>query len=445
MAKTTPPDSSFEHLRRDVMDCLRAATAAVEPAALVSDFLAARPELLGGESRVSVAAVGKAAQAMMSGARRVLAERIHAGVVIAPEGTVETGTSEDLEVFGGGHPVPNEAGVRGAETIRQLASDLGEDDVLLCLISGGGSALMTLPEPGLSLADLRATTDALLRSGATIQQLNCVRKHLDQLKGGGLAVAAAPARIVALVLSDVVGDPLDVIASGPVSPDPTTFTDALQVLAERELEASLPVAVRSHLTCGARGERPENPKADDPAFARSEVHIIGSNRLAAAAALARAKELGYETLLLSTVLAGEAREAGQVLATMGLEMLRSGQPLAPPALLLAAGETTVTVRGNGRGGRNQELTLGAALALEDADENLVVASFGTDGIDGPTDAAGAIACGTTAQRARELGFDPVRSLHNNDSHPLFEALGDLIRTGPTGTNVLDLVLVMARP
>ncbi|MCG8458443.1 MAG: DUF4147 domain-containing protein, partial [Holophagales bacterium] len=274
---------------------------------------------------------------------------------------------------------------------------------------------------------------------------NCVRKHLDRLKGGGLAVAAAPARIVALVLSDVVGDPLDVIASGPVTPDPTTFADALQVVAERGLEGSLPGAVRNHLTCGGRGERPENPKAGHPAFARSEVHIIGSNRLAAGAALARAEELGYRTLLLSTVLTGEAREAGQVLAAMGLEMLRSDQPLPPPALLLAAGETTVTVCGKGRGGRNQELALGAALALEGADENLVVASFGTDGIDGPTDAAGAFACGTTAHRARELGFDPIRSLRDNDSHPLFEALGDLIRTGPTGTNVLDLMLVMARP
>ncbi len=427
------------------MDCLRAAITAVEPASLVAEFLASHPELLGPETRVAVAAVGKAAEAMVQGARQVLSGRLTHGVVIAPEGKTDSCLAGDFEIFQGGHPVPNEAGVAGATAIRRLATSLGGDEVLLCLISGGGSALMTLPDKELSLGDLQTASDTLLCTGVTIHELNCVRKHLDQLKGGRLAVAAAPARVVALVLSDVVGDPLEVIASGPVTPDPTTYADALTVLRNHELSRTIPEAVRSHLERGVRGELSETPKVGHPAFARTRVHIIGNNRLAAEAALAKAQRLGYRTLLLSTVLTGEAREVGRVLAALGLEVLRSDQPLPAPALLLAAGETTVTVRGSGRGGRNQEVALGAAFALDDAGENIVVASFGTDGIDGPTDAAGAFGWGSTIRRARALGLDPCESLAENDAYPLFEALGDLILTGPTGTNVMDLLLVLVRP
>jgi hydroxypyruvate reductase len=443
-------------LREDALACFRAAVAAVEPEGLVRRFLEGRPELVEAAGEVRVAGIGKAAAAMARGARAALGGRPVGGVLIVPEGSegeaprALTGWS----AFGGGHPVPNEAGVRGAREVLALAERLGPDDLLLCLVSGGGSALMTLPPDGVSLEDLRATTGALLRAGATIGELNCVRKHLDRLKGGRLARAAAPARVVALVLSDVVGDPLDVIASGPISPDLTTFADAVAVLERRgiwlaEGPAGVPAAVREHLERGRRGEADESPGPGDPAFEAAAAHVVGNNRLAAEAALAEARRRGYAPLLLSTVITGEAREVGRVLAALGAEVLRSGSPLSPPACLVAAGETTVTVTGAGRGGRNQEVALGAALALDEllggdpeAAGRVLVASAGTDGIDGPTDAAGAIATGDTLARAREQGLDARCTLADNDAYPFFLALGDLITTGPTGTNVMDVMLVL---
>jgi hydroxypyruvate reductase len=415
---------------------------AVEPQGLVEEALGDLGDEVSGASEIHLAAAGKAAAAMARGARQALGPRLSGGVVIVPKGG-EAGVPRGFEVYGGGHPVPDEEGVLGARAIHRLASDLGAGDLLLCLISGGGSALMTLPPEGVSLAEVRAATGSLLRSGAAIGELNGVRKHLDQLKGGRLARLAAPARVLALVLSDVVGDPLDVIASGPVSPDPSTFAEAVGVLRRRGVWDSAPPAVREHLTAGLEGAVAESPAAGDPCFERVEARIVGSNRLAAEAALAEAGRRGYGTLLLTTLLTGEAREVGRVLASVGLEVRRSGRPIAAPACLAAAGETTVTVAGAGRGGRNQEVALGAALALDGSD-GVVVASLGTDGVDGPTDAAGAFASGATVRRARERGLDPVRALAGNDAYPFFRGLGDLIVTGPTGTNVMDVAVVMVR-
>jgi len=426
-------------LRRDALACLEAAVAAVEPEALVRGFLQASLESIG-VGRVYLAAIGKAAPAMARGAVGVLGERLRGGIVIAPAGH-GVKLPGGLGVFGGGHPVPNREGMEGAHALRQLVRHLGDTDLLLCLISGGGSALMTLPPAAVDLAEVQTTTRALLRAGATIGELNGVRKHLDQLKGGRLAQAAAPAKVVALVLSDVVGDPLEVIASGPVSPDPTTFADAVEVFERRGLWRRLPESVRRHFEDGLGGTKAESPDASDPCFARVEAHILGNNRRAAEAALAAARERGYRTLLLTTTLEGEAREAGGFLAAVAREIRGSGQPLAPPACVLAAGETTVTVRGHGRGGRNQEVALGAALAL-DGLEGVLVAGFGTDGIDGPTDAAGAFATGETLERARACGLEAVQSLAENDSYRFFEALGDLIITGATGTNVMDLLVAV---
>lgn len=436
-------------LRRDALGCFRAAVAAVEPEGLVRRFLEVRPEVLEVPGSVRMVGVGKAAAAMAHGAVGVLGERLSGGVAIVPSGSRGV-VPEGVRVFAGGHPVPNAEGVGGSEEVLALAEALGRDDLLLCLVSGGGSALMTLPPEGVSLADVRATTDALLRAGATIQELNAVRKHLDRLKGGRLARAAAPARVLALVLSDVVGNPLDVIASGPVSPDPTTFEDAAAVLERHGLwNDRLPRAVREHLERGVAGRTDESPGPGDPAFARVETHVVGDNGVAAEAARAEAERRGYRTLLLSTLVSGEAREVGRVLAALGAEVLRSGRPLAPPACLVAAGETTVTVTGSGRGGRNQEVALGAAIALDellgDSSEGsrVLVVAAGTDGIDGPTDAAGALATGATVGRAREAGGDPRRALADNDAYPFFDSLGDLVVTGPTGTNVMDLMLVLA--
>jgi glycerate 2-kinase len=427
-------------LRDDALACFAAAIRAVEPEGLVAAFLAGHPELAAASGKIWLAGIGKAAAAMARGARRALGERLAGGVLIVPAGG-EGEAPAGFEVHGGGHPAPTAAGMAGADAIRRLAAAAGEGDLLLALISGGGSALMTLPPAGVSLAAVGETTGALLRAGASIGELNCVRKHLDRLKGGRLAREARPARVLALVLSDVVGDPLDVIASGPVSPDPTTFADAVEVLERRGVWAGAPAAVREHLEAGRRGEVPESPKPGDPCFTAVEVHVVGSNRMAAAAAREEAARRGYGTLLLSTRVTGEAREVGRVLAAIGSEVAASGNPLPPPACLLAAGETTVTVTGGGRGGRNQEVALGAALALAGT-RGVLVAAAGTDGIDGPTDAAGAVADGDTVARALGAGLEPEQALADNDAYPLFAALGDLITTGHTGTNVMDLYLVL---
>ena len=427
-------------LRADADACLRAAVAAVEPESLTAAYLSRHPELTRGAPRVAVAGVGKAAAAMARGAREVIGKRLGGGVLIVPEGQTD-GAPGGFDVYGGGHPIPNQAGADGARAIRRLASDLRAADTLLCLISGGGSALMTLPPEGMTLAAVQATTEALLRSGATIHELNCVRKHLDRLKGGRLARVAFPSRVVALVLSDVVGDPLDVIASGPVTADPTTYSEAITLLERSGVWELSPAPVRRHLIRGRAALAPESPKPGDPCFERVVARVIGGSRLAADAALAEAERRGFAPLLLTTWLGGEAREVGRVLASIGREIQESGRPLATPACVAAAGETTVKVRGTGRGGRNQEVALGAATAL-DGTEGILVASMGTDGVDGPTDAAGALADGATVARTRDLGLDVDRALADNDAYPLFRALGDLIVTGPTGTNVMDVALVM---
>ncbi len=426
-------------MRADALAILRAGVASVEPRALVRDHLT---ELAGAlpAKRIWIAAVGKAAVPMAAGAVEVLGDRVAGGVIVAAPGTPDD-TPGGLRLFEGGHPIPDATGVAGAEAAHDLAVELTADDLLLGLISGGGSALMTLPPAGIELGDLQTATDELLRAGATIEELNTVRKHLDRLKGGRLAAAAAPARVLALVLSDVVGDPLDVIASGPVSPDPRTFSDAWQAIERLGVASALPESVRRHLESGLAGAVPESPKPGDACFERVDARVIGSNRLAAAAALAIAEERGFATRLLTTEQVGEAKAVGAELAGLGRAIVDGAHEQKPPACLLAAGETTVKVTGNGRGGRNQELVLGAALVLADT-ERVLVASMGTDGIDGPTEAAGAWADGRTRARAAAVGIELEESLGRNDSHTVFARLDDLIVTGPTGTNVMDLMLVL---
>lgn len=441
--------TSADRLREDALACIHAAIDAVEPEGLVRGSFDEHPELLEVAGSIHLAGIGKAGAAMARGAAGVLGERLAGGALIVPAGE-EEGAPEGLDVFGGGHPVPNAEGLRGAERILALAESLGEDDLLLCVISGGGSALMTLPPDGVSLDDLRRTTQLLLEAGATIDELNAVRKHLDRLKGGRLARAAAPARVLALVLSDVVGDPLDVIASGPVSPDPTTYGDALAVLDRYDLRAKVPAAVRDHLERGERGEEPESPAPGDPIFDRVQAEIVGNNVLAARAAAAEAEKRGYAAMILTTTLTGEARDVGRDLAHRAVRAYREGTPATPPACLIAAGETTVTVTGKGKGGRNQEVALGVAIALhdlltEDERDHILIASAGTDGIDGPTDAAGALATGSTVTRATAQGHDATEALDNNDAYPYFQAIDALIQTGPTGTNVMDLAVVVVGP
>ena len=343
-----------------------------------------------------------------------------------------------------GHPVPDEAGRRAADEVEALAHSLGPDDLLLLLVSGGASALLPAPAEGLTLDDKARTTAALLRAGADIADLNAVRKHLSRLKGGGLVRAAAPAQVACLALSDVVGDDPSTIASGLAVPDPTTYDTALEVLERKGVRAMVPAAVRRHLEAGARGERPETPKPGDPLFRRVGFVVVGSNRLSVAAAAREARRQGLRPLVLTTRLEGEAREVARALAAVLRECVEQGRPAAPPVCLLTGGETTVTVTGAGRGGRNQELVLAGAEPLAAFPVAAVIASLATDGIDGNSDAAGGVADDRTLTRGGELGLAPPSAfLGENDSWSFLAPLGDLIITGPTGTNVMDLTALIA--
>ena len=388
--------------------------------------------------RIIVVGGGKAGASMAKAIEEILGPRIAAGLVNVKYG--HTADTQVIKVNEAGHPIPDEAGLDGAWRIAELAKGAEEDDLVICLISGGGSALLPLPCEGITLADLQTLNDALLRCGATINEINAVRKHLSQIKGGNLARLAHPAELVSLILSDVVGNPLDVIASGPAVADASTFAQACGVVEKYGLWGEIPPSVAERLRRGRDSLVPETPKAGDPIFARTYNMVVGSNEIAARAAIARARELGFNTLLLSTFVEGEAREVGRVFAAVAKEIAYSGQPVPRPACVVAGGETTVTLRGQGKGGRNQELALAAALEIAGL-EGAMVIGLATDGTDGPTDAAGALADGTTIKRARTRGLEAARYLADNDSYHFFEALGDLIITGPTNTNVNDLTFV----
>jgi hydroxypyruvate reductase len=318
-----------------------------------------------------------------------------------------------------------------------MAAEAEAGDLVLCLISGGASALMPLPAPPITLDEKQAVTRLLLASGANIHELNAVRKHISAIKGGQLARLAAPATVVCLMLSDVIGDNLDTIGSGPTAPDASTFVGARAVLERYGILERVPAAVRERLEQGVAGRIPDTPKPGDPLFARVRNAVVGSNDLALRAAAARARALGYRPLVLSSMIEGETREVARMHAAIAREVLKSGRPVRPPACIVPGGETTVTLRGEGLGGRNQEFVLAAAMDLAGLPRTVVL-SAGTDGTDGPTDAAGAIADGDTLRRAP----DAARYLAENDSYHYFERLGDLIKTGPTNTNVMDVRLLL---
>jgi glycerate 2-kinase len=343
-----------------------------------------------------------------------------------------------------GHPLPDARGVAAAREVESLVGGLDAGDLLLVLLSGGASALLPAPVAGVSLADKAAVTSRLLASGAPIAELNVVRRHLSRLKGGGLARLAFPACVVCLALSDVVGDDLATIGSGPTVPDPTTHADAVAVLRSRGLWRGAPASVRRHLQAGMRGAVAETPKPRDPLFARVTTRVIGSNRLAAAAAVAEARRQGLRTLLLTTRLEGEAREVARVLVGILRECVESGRPARAPVCLIAGGETTVTVRGRGRGGRNQEMAVAAVDPLALFPGPAVMACLATDGRDGVTDAAGGVVDDRSRARAEALGMPPASVfLADSDTHAFLATLGDLVVTGPTGTNVVDLAVLLA--
>jgi len=389
--------------------------------------------------RIIVTGFGKGTAPMAKALEEILGDRLTEGWI-----TVKYGHGlplNKIHVMEAGHPIPDHAGMQATQFILDRLKGCTEKDLVLCAFSGGGSALSPAPRAPLELGEKQETTQLLLNCGATIFELNALRKHLSCCKGGQLARIAFPATLVSLFLSDVVGDPLDVIASGPTVPDPSTFSDCIRIVERYGLRGKLPSAVFRLLEDGVEGLIAETPKAGDAAFKKGLNLVVGSNRAALLAAAGKAEALGYNTLVLSSFVQGEAREIARFFAAMGKEIAASGHPIAPPACILAGGETTVTIRGGGKGGRNQELALAAAREM-DGWPQMALLSAGTDGSDGPTDAAGAFVDGNTCPAALVRGIDPEKYLLGNDAYHFFNQLEDLFITGPTRTNVMDVICLL---
>jgi hydroxypyruvate reductase len=428
----------------------RAALSSVDPALLVTDALRRGPEGLSlacggtvafapwtGTKNVYVVGGGKAGRTMGEAAIAAIGDRVAAGVLAVPPGS--GGSAGAVRFIEAGHPLPDRGSLEAAREIVSLLSGAGERDLVIALISGGGSAMIAAPVDGVSAAEKAALSKLLLRAGADIATINTVRKHLSLVKGGRSALAAHPARVWALLLSDVPGDDPSVIASGPFSPDPTTFGDALAALSRLGILHDTPRSALRHLEAGMAGRAGETPKPGDPVFSGVTFAVVGSNRAALGKAAAAAKAEGFQPIrTLPGFLAGEARECAKNFVA---EMRRLARSLVPggTAVLIAGGETTVNVKGAGKGGRSQEFALSAALELSGS-TGMAVLCGGTDGVDGPTDAAGAVADGSTCDRAKERGLSPRSFLEDNDSYTFFRALGDLVVTGPTGTNVADVAI-----
>lgn len=416
-------------LERDANSIFKAALAAAEPEAATSKSLKRLRMPVASFDRIFLVAVGKAAAGMAAAVETFLGKRLTAGIALTKygHGTAKLRTAKILEAA---HPVPDGAGFAAAQQIEKLLRTLNARDLLMTAISGGASALLSSPVPGISLEDKQRTTDLLLHAGADIFELNSVRKHLSRLKGGQMAALAYPATVISLILSDVIGDPLDVIGSGPTAPDTSTFQDALNVLERYGLRERVPAAVRQRLELGIG----ETPKPADSLFENVRNVITASNRQALAAAASQSRSLGYKPIILSSVIQGEAREVARVHAAI----LRDA---APNSCILSGGETTVSVKGTGKGGRNQEFAL--ALALDIAGVPRVAAlCAGTDGTDGPTDAAGAFVTGQTVSKAVQQGLNARVYLTENNSYEFFRAVGGLLVTGPTGTNVMDINVLL---
>lgn len=437
-----------KQLRKHASAIFGAALKAADPVAAVSRFLRVEGDtLMAGArryplrrfQRVLVLGAGKASAAMAVAVEKCLGKRVTDGWINVKYG--HTAKLKRIHIHECGHPVPDQAGVEGARRLIDLAASAGEQDLVICLISGGASALTPAPVPPITLEEKQATTRLMLDCGANIHQMNTVRKHISAFKGGQLARLAAPATLITLMLSDVIGDSMDVIGSGPSVPDPSTFAGARAILDDFGLLDRVPASVRDRIQAGCDGTLPDTPKAGDPVFDRAQNIVVGSNRLAVDAAAAHARQLGYRTLVLSTLIEGETREIARMHAAIAREIHQSGQPMKPPVCVISGGETTVTIRGGGLGGRNQEFALAGAIDIAGLPRTVML-SGGTDGTDGPTDAAGAIADGTTAAAAASQGLDPRDYLNRNDSYRFFEKVGGLIMTGPTRTNVMDVRMVL---
>ena len=438
-----------ESVRGTILGIVGKAVAAADPHKAVRRHLSrSGSRLIAGDAeydlesfdRVFVIGAGKASAPMAVAVDEILGDRLTGGVVVVKEGHAQA--TRRIDIVEAGHPEPDSRGAEGARKILDIVSDATPESLIVTVFSGGGSALLPLYPEDIDFDDMRDLTTLLLRCGATINEINAVRKHLSLVQGGRIAQAARGATIVSLLVSDVVGNPIDVIASGPTCADPSTFTEALSVLDKYEIRELAPARPVERLRRGARGEIGETPKPGDPALQNVRHLIIADNDLAATSAAAAATETGFGSKIITTHLEGEAREVARVLGAIAKDLVLQGRPVSPPSCVILGGETTVTVTGNGKGGRNQEMALAASIAIQGL-RDVAILCFGTDGSDGPTDAAGGLVDGNTVTRASSMGIDASRYLAENNSYEFLRAVDGLVVTGPTRTNVNDLALVFA--
>jgi hydroxypyruvate reductase len=394
---------------------------------------------LNGVDKIFLVGTGKAASSMAQAIEEIFEDRITRGVITTKYGHLLP--LKKTEIIEAGHPLPDRKGHEGAKKIQRLLKESGPKDLVIFLLSGGGSALLPFPAGQIELKEKQEVTQLLLDCGADIKEINTIRKHISRMKGGWLAKWAYPSAVIGFILSDVVGDPLDVIGSGPTVPDPSTFEEAWEILKKYDLLNEIAPSIRRHLQLGKEGKVDETPKPQEVVFERVYNSLLGSNILALLAAKEEATAFGFNTLILSSSIEGETREAARFHTAIAKEVISSGHPIPMPACILSGGETTVTIKGKGLGGRNQEFVLAGALEINGV-EQVVLLSGGTDGTDGPTDATGALADHTTVQRAKSMGLDPNFYLDNNDAYPFFQKLGDLLITGPTHTNVMDVRIIL---
>ncbi len=440
----------LQKMRQDAIRIFNAGLAAVEPEDCIHRCCRLERNILevGKQTydldkfdEIIIIGAGKAGASMASAVEEILGNRITAGLIIVKYDHVKP--LHKIDLVEAGHPIPDENGVAGAKKILEFAENADEKTLVICLISGGGSALMALPSAGLTLKDKQETTEVLLGCGAAIHEINTIRKHLSRIKGGFLAEAVYPATMVCLVLSDVVGDNLETIASGPAAGDAGTFGQCLEIIKAHGIKDHIPKPVLQHLEKGFKGIVPETPKNGNPVFENVFHAVIAGNIDALLNADKKAVQLGYNSVILSSMIQGEAIDTAAFHTAIAAQTLATGHPLKPPACILSGGETVVTIRGTGKGGRNQEFALASAIKIKDM-ENIVILSAGTDGTDGPTDAAGAIADHTTVERASALGLAPEQFLKDNNSYEFFDRISDLFKTGPTNTNVMDIAIMLIR-
>ncbi len=436
-------------LRNDATKIFMSAIDAVKPRPLIQNKVFLENDILevGAHAfnlreyeRIYIIGAGKASAMMAKALEEILESKIYYGVISVKYGHLVE--CHKIKIMEAGHPVLDQNGLTVTDQILQLARGARERDLVICLISGGGSALLESLPSNIYLHDLQKVFELLLGCGSDIEEINTVRKHLSLVKGGQLARAIYPATCISIILSDVIGDPLDAIASGPTVPDPTTFKKAWDIIEKYNLINQLPDSVRTHLEEGVKGRIEDTLKLEDPIFGKVNNFIIGNNLLALKTAQEEAKRLGYNTLILTSRVRGEAREVAQVVASIAQEIEIYNLPIKKPACFLMGGETTVTLRGKGKGGRNQELALAALIAMEKVRKDYVIVSCGTDGTDGPTDAAGGMVDYEVTKNAVNLQLNPLTYLEENNAYPFLQKTGGLIKTGPTGTNVMDIILAL---